>query len=88
MLDGNMLEGKGTNTNKLERHIKPIKLLLWAIRADSLIDIEARPLLCITGCELISRVKSRICPRSLQSNTGSLKLSQISEMLFGTLKDL
>jgi hypothetical protein len=31
-------------TNKLDRHIKPMKLLLWAIRADSLIDIEARPL--------------------------------------------
>jgi len=32
-------------TKRLDRHIIPIKLLLCAIRADSLIDIEARPLL-------------------------------------------
>jgi hypothetical protein len=31
-------------TNKFERHIKPMKLLLCAIRAASFIDIETWPL--------------------------------------------
>lgn len=38
-------------TSRLDRHIRPIRLLLWAIRADSLIEREARPLYWIAGDE-------------------------------------
>ncbi|PYI30479.1 hypothetical protein BP00DRAFT_204084 [Aspergillus indologenus CBS 114.80] len=48
------------HTSRLERHINPMKLLLCAIRAESLMDIEARPLLLTSGRALTSRAKSRI----------------------------
>lgn len=45
-MNGNSRRGEGRGrTKRLDRQIIPMKLLLWAIRADSLIDIEARPLL-------------------------------------------
>lgn len=66
----NGIRKKG-HTKRPDRHISPIKLLLCAIRADSLMDMDARPLLSTSGSEPISRAKSRICPRSLHRRTGS-----------------
>ncbi|KAL4934786.1 hypothetical protein BDV06DRAFT_208267 [Aspergillus oleicola] len=48
------------HTKRLDRHIRPMKLLLCAMRADSLIDIEARPLLSTSGWAPALRAKSRI----------------------------
>lgn len=73
------MEPEKRHTKRLDRHISPIKLLLCAIRADSLMDIDARPLLSTSGSEPISRAKSRICPRSLHRRTGSkIELAQVT----------
>jgi len=50
--------------------MRPMKLLLCAIRTASLTDMERRPLLCMTPDWVETRV-GRPEPRSLHNRTGS-----------------
>lgn len=67
-----MCEGKVwcERTSKRDEQIRPMKLLLWAIRTASLTDMERRPLLSIIPDSVEVR-GFRPVPRSLHSRTGS-----------------
>ena len=60
--------GEG-HTNNVEQHIRPMKLLLCAIRTASLTDMEPWPLLSTTAA--LGFVVSRVDPRWLHKSTGS-----------------
>jgi len=63
-------ERLGRYTSKREEQIKPMKLLLCAIRTASFTDIERRPLLSIMP-DSMEALAFRPVPRSLHRRTGS-----------------